>query len=102
MRYSDKEAMNEIMKRGKNESLKRIKRTNMLLSVISCMLFISLVTVIVLVPNVSGDVTYTNETVYGSFLMRPQTGGYVLVALLAFVFGVVVSILFKRMRTKID
>ena len=74
----------------------------MLLSVISCMLFISLVTVIVLVPNVSGDVTYTNETVYGSFLMRPQTGGYVLVALLAFVFGVVVSILFKRMRTKID
>ena len=64
MKYSDKEAMQEIMKRSKNVSIKRIKQTNILLSVISCMLFISLVTVIAFIPNGSGDVTYSNETVY--------------------------------------
>ncbi|MBP5310163.1 MAG: hypothetical protein J6W58_07160 [Lachnospiraceae bacterium] len=102
MKYSDKEAMQEIMKRSKNVSIKRIKQTNILLSVISCMLFISLVTVIAFIPNGSGDVTYSNETVYGSFLIRPQTGAYVLVAVLAFLFGVVISILFNRMRKMIE
>ena len=102
MKYSDKEAMNEIMKRGKSVSIKRIKQTNMLLSVISCILFISLVTVIAFIPNGISDVTYLNETVYGSFLIRPQTGAYVLVAVLAFLFGVVISILFNRTRKKID
>lgn len=102
MKYSDKEAMNEIMKRGKSVSIKRIKQTNMLLSAISCILFISLVTVIAFIPNGISDVTYLNETVYGSFLIRPQTGAYVLVAVLAFLFGVVISILFNRTRKKID
>ena len=80
MRYSDKEAMNEIMKRGKNVSIKRIKQTNMFLSALSCLLFVSLVSVIAFIPNGSSDVTYSNETVY----------------------GVVISILFNRTRKKID
>ena len=44
-------------------------------------------------PGVKAD--YTN---YGAFLLGPETGGYVLVAVLAFLAGILVSFLAQKYR----
>ena len=38
------------------------------------------------------------ESLYGSFLLSPEAGGYILVAVLAFLLGIVVCMLIYRKR----
>ena len=40
------------------------------------------------------------RTLYGAFLLSPETGGYVLVAVLAFAFGVVITVLLTEHKKK--
>ncbi|MCR4655796.1 MAG: hypothetical protein K5770_06160 [Lachnospiraceae bacterium] len=43
---------------------------------------------------------YSQRSVYGAFLLSPQAGGYVLAAVIAFVIGVVFTLLCQRYRKK--
>lgn len=92
MNYSDEEALREVLKRSHEVKEKRRKRTNRYLAVTSlCLITLIIITVAVL-PVSTMDINYSG-TVYGSFLLSREAGGYVLVGLISFVLGIVVTLL---------
>lgn len=55
---------------------------------------------VVLIGMMSRGGASVRPTALGAFLLGPDTGGYVIVALLAFALGVAVSELGRRLRSK--
>ena len=97
MKYSTEEALNEIMKRGKLIKQKREKRQMQILAASAFVVGIMLICVLRIY---SGAVAQTSETVYGSFLLPAEAGGYVLTAILAFTLGVIIAVLIHKYRKK--
>ena len=89
MKYSNEEAVSEIMKRSRKLIRQRQRRIQNALAGSFLILLTVLVTSIAGVSSAS--VSGTQETVYGSFLLSQQAGGYVLVAILAFIGGMVLT-----------
>ena len=96
MKYTTEEALAEIMHRKDQIVLRRNRRSCRVLSGAAGTLTLLLVLVITLMPGRTGS-AFT-ETLYGSFLLSAESGGYVLAAVIAFALGVVVTLLCMKYR----
>ena len=99
MKYTTEEALTEIMRRKNQIVLRRSRRSCRVLSGVSAMLMAFLLLVICMMPGSPGS-AFTG-TVYGSFLLSAESGGYVLAAVIAFVLGVCITLLclrYKRLK----
>ena len=92
MKYSNEEAFFAILQKGKSiERARRARRKTRLLSAAVILLFSALTAVIAILPGHSAQ--SAQGSVYGSFLLSMEVGGYVLVGVLAFVLGVAITLL---------
>lgn len=98
MKYTSEEALAEIMRRKDQIVLRRSRRSCRMLSGMSCVLAAFLLLVICMMPGRTGS-AFTG-TVYGSFLLSAESGGYVLAAVIAFVLGVCVTLLCLKIRER--
>ena len=96
MRYSTEEAVAEILRRREQIVLQRDHRACRMLSGAAGTLLAVLALVIGFFPG--GRTAALRGSVYGSFLLSPEAGGYVLAAVIAFVLGVVITLLCLRRR----
>ena len=96
MKYTSEEALTEILRRSEQLVRRRNRRIDRLLAGFASALLAGLVLVISLLPGGSGA-SHTG-TVYGSFLLSAEAGGYVLAAVIAFVLGIVFTLLCIRRR----
>ena len=84
------------MQRGEQIALRRDRRRRRILSGAAGALFAVLALMIAVIP---GKVGITSaESSYGSFILSPEAGGYVLCAVIAFALGVCVTLLCLRRR----
>ena len=100
MKYTTEEALAEIMRRKDQIVLRRCRKSCRVLSGVSAMFMVFLLLVICMMPGRTGS-AFTG-TVYGSFLLSAESGGYVLAAVIAFVLGVCITLLclrYKRLKT---
>lgn len=96
MKYSTEKALSEIALRRKRITEARKRRTCRRLSVGACALFAALT---MAVTSLSEHTAVASaDTVYGSFLLGQEAGGYVLAAVIAFALGVTVTLLSLRWR----
>ena len=95
MKHTKQEQLDEILLRG--EMLRQRKDRNVMrgLSGSVAVLFFALAACI---STFGGTGVLNTETDYGSFLLSAETGGYVLVAVIAFVAGVITAVLINRYR----
>ena len=96
MKYTTEEALTEIMRRKNQIVLRRNRRSCQVLSGVSTMLMAFLLQIICVMPGSPGS-AFTG-TVYGSFLLSAESGGYVLASVIAFTLGVAVTLLCLKMK----
>ena len=97
MKYTNEEMVSEILKRSDKVRDERRKRNSLYLGTASAVLLAALIAVIGFMPTgMSGG--YTENTMYGAFLLGREAGGYVLAAVIAFVLGVTVTLLAVKRR----
>ena len=98
MKYDNDTALNEILRRSSR--LKKKKEQNRMR--ILCASSVSLFALLVLsIGIVSRDVSPESaQSLYGSFMLPTNSGGYVLAAVIAFIAGVVVTAVIYRNRKK--
>ena len=97
MKYTKENALKEIKRRAKiirQEKERRI--TNFLIATAS----ITLVALFSVIGIFSEAEVSTKQTMYGSFILSAETGGYILTAVLGFVLGILVTIITKRLKNK--
>ena len=100
MKYTPDEALSQILRRSERIALRRKRRSCQRLGGICSTLLAVLALSITVMP---GRIAVTSAgSVYGSFLLSREAGGYVLIALIAFVLGVAVTLLCLRYRKKQD
>ena len=90
MRYTVQEASAEVIRRSEQIRLDRSRRVVRRLRAATGTLAVALALAIALVPG-RGAVAPTGS-VYGSFLLPQEAGGYVLAAVAAFMLGVAVTL----------
>lgn len=101
MKYTTDEALSEVMKRSKRVEIKRKRQISQIQSSAAVVLSLILLLVIAVLPSKSA-VTVPGS-VYGSFLLSQEAGGYVLVALIAFVIGILVTLIcIRKNRERAD
>ena len=98
MKYTTDEALAEIMKRRDQIILRRDRRACRMLSGMVGTLFAVLVLMIAILPGKTGAAS--TGSVYGSFLLSQEAGGYVLAAVVAFVLGVMVTLLCLKLKNQ--
>ena len=91
MKYTTEEAVAEIMRRSDQIIIRRDRRACRRLSGAAGALLTALVLVSALLPETAAPAY--NGSVYGSFLLSAEAGGYVLAAVIAFALGVAVTLL---------
>ena len=97
MKYTKDEALNEILKRGRKIREKRNKQITGVLSTTTVILtFILFLSISIFTGNA---VTGTNSA-YGSFLLPTEVLGYVIVAVIAFVLGVIITVIVRKNKRK--
>ena len=97
LKYTTDEALAEIMRRSERVSIRRDRRTCRMLSGAAGSLLVLLVLAVAVLPG--GAAAVYSGSVYGSFLLSQEAGGYVLAAVIAFALGVVVTMLCLRYRS---
>ena len=98
LKYTAEQTMEEILRRSSNIRKKSEKRrTGLLLlsNVLTCVLLVVAVVLFTGLNAAGGRVSS-----YGAFLLSPETGGYILVAVIAFLVGISLAILVLRKRRK--
>lgn len=100
MKYTKDEALEEILKRGRKIREKRNKQITGVLStttvILTFILFLS-------ISIFTGNVVTETHSAYGSFLLPTEVLGYVIVAVIAFVMGVIITVIIKKnKRTEND
>ncbi len=86
----------EIMKRIEVQKKKQEKiKTSLLGGLTTGMVFLLTVVIHVFSGESAAEAGYS---VMGAFLLGPETGGYILVAVLAFLIGILVTLLTQRYR----
>ena len=100
MKYTTEEALTEIMRRSEKLVIRRTRYACRMLSGLSGMLLAVLVLVIALLPGTAAA-SYSGS-VYGSFLLSPEAGGYVLAAVIAFSLGIVTTLLIQNRKKQTD
>ena len=90
------EQMREIRRRKVYYQTKKQMRVLAELStVLTALLFAALL----FAPDITGTVSQTTGSVLGATILGPKAGGYIIVALLSFALGIVVTILALKRRT---
>lgn len=98
MKYTPDEALSQILRRSERIALRRKRRSCQRLTGICSALLAVLVLGITVMPE---KLAVTSAgSVYGSFLRSREAGGYALIALIAFVLGVAVTLLCQHCRKK--
>ncbi|MCR5684957.1 MAG: hypothetical protein K6G81_05975 [Lachnospiraceae bacterium] len=97
MKYTNEETVNEVLKRSSKVRKEREKRAERVLAGAGTALLAALIAVIAFLPR-AGEGAQAVGTVYGSFLLGREAGGYVLAAVIAFVLGIVVTLLLIKRR----
>ena len=97
MKYTTDDALKEIKRRGEHIREKHDRRVNQVLTLSGVIIAVVLVCVLGVFTQTS---TGTTETVYGSFLLPIEAGGYILTAILSFTLGVIVTVLIRNYRKK--
>ena len=99
MKYTKDEALEEILKRGRKIREKRNKQITGVLStttvVLTFILFVS-------ISIFTGNVVTGTHSVYGSFLLPTEVLGYVIVAVIAFVTGVIITVIVRKKNKEND
>ena len=95
MKYTTDEAFEEITRRGKLIRQQKERKQMKVLSAVSCMLAFALIGAFG-VLNGSGNLR--SGSAYGSFLVSAESGGYILIAVLAFALGVFVTVTIQKYR----
>lgn len=98
MKYTTEEALSEIMRRSRLATIRRYRRACRMLSGGAGALLALLALVIALLPG-KAAITHSGS-VYGSFLLTQEAGGYVLAAVIAFSLGVAVTLLCLKRKSK--
>ena len=98
MRYTDDVVVPEILRRSKKISYERRKKRDAILIAAAVMFAICASGIILSIPV--GSQIYDTRTLYGSFLLNPSTGGYILVAVIAFVIGIAVAIICRKYQNE--
>ena len=99
-KLSSEAVLQEVLKRSTALDRKRERVRIRLLSGAVVLLLACLTGVVALFPGTGA--AHSSESVYGAFLLSTETGGYILVAVIAFVAGVVLTALMMRHRRNID
>lgn len=99
MKYTKDEALEEILKRGRKIREKRNKQITGVLStttvVLTFILFVS-------ISIFTGNVVTGTHSAYGSFLLPTEVLGYVIVAVIAFVTGVIITVIVRKNKKEND
>ncbi len=98
MKYTSQEQMEQILNRSAQlREEKERHRTGALSASAGALVLVLAVSIIAL-----GRTGYVEEArgAYGAFLLSPDVGGYVLVAVLAFAVGVLLTVLIHRYRQR--
>ena len=97
MKYTKDEALEEILKRGRKIRDKRNKQITGVLStttvILTFILFLS-------ISIFTGNVVTGTHSAYGSFLLPTEVLGYVIVAVIAFVMGVIITVIVRQYKRK--
>lgn len=97
MKYSDEDALKEILSRRNTVIRRRRSRSMVSLAAVSMALFATLLILLSAVP--AGTVsTVSGGTIYGSFLLGRAAGGYVLASVVAFLLGITVTLFCIKYR----
>ena len=94
MKYTKEEALSEIKRRSTKIRKEEAKKKEIILSAVSACLMLALVVVIGIFGG--AGVVAGAGSAYGSFFISAESGGYVLVAIAAFLVGVIVTVVIKH------
>ena len=98
MRYSEDEALGEIIRRSKRIARDRRRKRDAILIASAVLIAICASVIILSIP--AGNRIYDTMTLYGSFLLNQSTGGYILVAVIAFITGIAVAIICRKYQNE--
>lgn len=97
MKYTTEKALAEIMLRSEQIVIRKNRKSCRVLSCTAGVLLAALTLIIALLPG-KANVEYS-DSIYGSFLLSREAGGYVLASVVAFVLGVCVTVLCLKYRS---
>ena len=100
MKYTTDEAIREIMLRRKRIEIKRERHKANVLMGLSVSLIIALTMVIGIGPGRA--IRAPEGMTYGAFLLSPEAGGYILIAILAFAVGIMTTLICLQLKKKSD
>ena len=100
MKHTRDDALREIMRRSEIIRERKGRRTTRILSSMFIMLSLGVVASISAFSRSAAAVS--QDSAMGSFLLRPETMGYVFIAFLAFGAGVILAVLGIRYRNRIN
>ena len=92
---SNEELMRGILQR---KAFYLARRQIRRLAVVGIVLTTLLILMLFFVPRITGDTEQYTAYAMGATILGPETGGYVIVALLAFALGIIVTILIQKHR----
>ncbi len=98
MRYSEDEALSEIIRRSKRIARDRRRKRDAILIASAVLIAICASVIILSIP--AGNRIYDTMSLYGSFLLNQSTGGYILVAVIAFITGIAVAIICRKYQNE--
>ena len=98
MRYSEDEALSEIIRRSKRIASDRRRKRDAILIASAVLIAICASVIILSIP--AGNRIYDTMSLYGSFLLNQSTGGYILVAVIAFITGIAVAIICRKYQNE--
>lgn len=98
MKYGIEDSVNEIKQRTKKRKREKEKRENICLSLVALGLLATLIRFTGEMSLAGGQELSSKE--YASLLIFSEYGGYVLAGVIAFVLGVIVTLLCIRFKNK--
>ena len=92
---SNEELMKGILQR---KAVYLAQRQMRRLAMVGAGLAVLLIAMLFVVPGITGSVEQYTVYTMGATILGPETGGYVIVALLAFALGIIVTLLIQKHR----
>ncbi|MBQ9827065.1 MAG: hypothetical protein IJM62_00115 [Lachnospiraceae bacterium] len=96
MRFSEEQMISEILKRS--EDLKRRKEQRSLRLCSAGFAFLAAALVLTITLVVGKGTSVSSSSHYGAFMLNAETGGYIAVAVIAFLVGIVFTVLVNKYR----